>query len=208
MGPGNLAPDKKGAQKQRASLLFVDESGLSCIPTLRSTWAPCGQTPRITHAFNWRKLSAISAVSRRGALYFRVHEGAVRTQQVIGFLRHLLAHIRRRPIVLLWDNAPTHRARQVRAFLGCHPRLQVHYLPPYCPEFNPDEWFWAHLKRQELVGLAPHSIVSLRAEISRAVRRMRARPSLIRSFYKASALTACATRPSSQSRSCSEGRPQ
>lgn len=190
MAPGGVAPHKRGAHKQRAVLLFVDESGLSIIPTIQNTWAPRGQTPKLIHGFRWKKLSAISAVSRRGHLYFRVHEGAVCTKQVIAFLRHLLRHIRRRPIVIIWDNVNTHHAKEVREYLRLHPRLQVHYLPPYSPELNPDEWFWAHLKRQELVGIAPRTTDELRGEVRRAVQRIRARPKLIRSFFHASDLTA------------------
>lgn len=190
MAPAGVAPYKRGAHNRRAALLFVDESGLSIIPSIRSTWAPRGQTPKLIHGFNWKKLSAISAVSLRGSLYFRLHEGAVRTPQVIAFLRHLLRHIRRRPIVILWDNVNTHHARETREFLRLHPRIQVHYLPPYCPEFNPDEWFWAHLKGQELVGLAPRTTDELRVEIAKAVKRVRGRTRLVRSFFHASALTA------------------
>lgn len=129
-------------------------------------------------------------MSRRGKLYFKVHDGSIRTKQVVSFLRHLLKHIRRRTIVLIWDNAPIHHSNEVRQFLSSHRRIQAHYLPPYSPEFNPDEWFWAHLKMQELVGLAPHTTNDLRIEVAKAVKRVRARPQLIRSFFRASALTA------------------
>jgi len=41
--------------------VFVDETGLSQQPVVRTTWAPKGQTPILYENFNWRKLSAIVA---------------------------------------------------------------------------------------------------------------------------------------------------
>lgn len=186
-----MAPHKRGAQKRRATLLFVDESGLSVKPSIRRTWAPIGRTPRIVHRSNWTKLSAISAVSRTGNLYFKLHKGAIRTSEILKFLRHLLRHTTR-PIVIVWDNVGPHKAKAVRDFIALQKRLEVHYLPPYCPEFNPDEWFWARLKGHELVGFAPDNLAELRRGIRLAVVRLRQKPHIIRSFFRASRLAEAA----------------
>lgn len=189
MAARDLAGDKKNAAHRRAVVAFVDESGLSLIPLVHKTWAPRGQTPTLTHCFNWTKLSAISAITPSGNLYFRVHRGAIDAERVVAFLRHLLRHVRRRPVVILWDGAPIHRSARTRAFLAEHPRLEVHRLPAYCPELNPDEWFWSHLKRHELANLAPHNVRQLRDAIRLAVVRVRRRKKLVRSFFRACPLT-------------------
>lgn len=182
-----MAPHKRGAQKKRATLLFVDESGLCVKPSIRRTWAPVGCTPRIVHRTNWTKLSAISAVSRTGSVYFKLHKGAIKTAEVLDFLRHLLRHTSR-PLVIVWDNVGPHKSKAVQQFVASEKRLEVHYLPPYCPEFNPDEWFWARLKSHELVGFAPDDLAELKRGIRLAVVRMRRKPWIIRSFYRASRL--------------------
>jgi len=151
------------------------------------TWAPRGRTPILRHCFNWPKLSAISAISRRGRLYFRLHRGTIRFPQVLEFLRQLLRHTRR-PLFLLWDGAKPHRAVAVRRFVAQHRRLHIFPLPPYCPDLNPAEWFWAHLKCRQLASLAPSDGEELEHEIRLAVRRTRHRPDLIRSFFIASGL--------------------
>lgn len=119
-------------------MVFADESGFSPIPCAAKTWAPIGQTPVLLHQGRWPKFSAISGVTPAGRLYFRVHEDSIRGPQVIAFLRHLLRHIRRRPIMVFWDNGPHHRSVVVREFLEAHPRLEVHRFPGYSPELNPD----------------------------------------------------------------------
>jgi putative transposase len=120
--------------------VFVDESGFSLIPYVGKTWAPVGQTPVLVHQGRWPKFSAISGVTPTGRLYFRVHESSIRGPKVVAFLRHLLRHVRRRPIMVFWDSGPHHRGKVVRAFLATQPRLEVHRLPGYSPELNPDEW--------------------------------------------------------------------
>ena len=125
--------------------MFVDESGFSLIPYVGKTWAPVGQTPVLVHQGRWSKFSAISGVTPTGRLYFRVHESSIRGPKVVAFLRHLLRHIRRRPVMVFWDSGPHHRAKVVRKYRATQPRLEVHRFPGYSPELNPDEWVWSHL---------------------------------------------------------------
>ena len=113
--------------------MFVDESGFSLIPYVAKTWAPIGQTPVLVHQGRWPKFSAISGVTPRGRLYFRVRAGTIRGPQVVAFLRHLLRHIRRRPIMVFWDSGPHHRSKLVQAFLATQPRLEVHRIPATRP---------------------------------------------------------------------------
>ncbi len=166
-------------------MVFIDESGFSLIPYTAKTWAPVGKTPVLVHQGRWPKFSAISGVTPAGRLYFRVHEDSIRGPQVVAFLRHLLRHVRRRPILAFWDSGPHHRSKVVRAFLEDHPRLEVHRFPGYSPELNPDEWVWSHLKNHELASYAPHDVKELRRGIRLGVMRMRDRPCLIRSFVRA-----------------------
>lgn len=169
-------------------MVFVDESGFSLIPYTAKTWAPVGRTPVLVHQGRWPKFSAISGVTPAGRLYFRVREATIRGPQVVAFLHHLLRHIRRRPIMVLWDSGPHHRAKVVQKFLEEHPRLEVHRFPGYSPELNPDEWVWSHLKNHELASYAPHNVRELRRGVRLGVMRMRDRPRLVRSFVRAAHL--------------------
>ena len=50
-------------------------------------------------------------------------------------------------VVLVMDNAPYHRSKEVMAMLSLYSeRVLVHWLPPYCATLNPIERFWRHLK--------------------------------------------------------------
>ena len=64
----------------------------------KRTWAPEGQTPVLEFNFNWKKFSAIAGVSLT-SVYFELHEGSVKSAEVVAFLKHLRRRIRK-PITI------------------------------------------------------------------------------------------------------------
>jgi len=168
-------------------LVIEDESGVSLIPLMGRTWAPRGQTPVIEHNFNWERLSAIGGITLQGKLYFRVHEGSIRKEQVIEYLRQLLRHIRRHHIVLLWDGSAPHRAGAVTDFLEHNKgRITAFRLPPYCPKFNPVEFLWSHLKWSKMRGFCPRQLYELKKKLNACVNNIRRKPGVVRSYFRAS----------------------
>ena len=50
---------------------------------------------------------------------------------------------------LVLDGHPAHIAKVVAQYVQrLTGRLELHFLPGYAPELNPDEFVWNHLKRQ------------------------------------------------------------
>jgi transposase len=47
---------------------------------------------------------------------------------------------------IIMDNASFHPKKELRKIAGRY-RLNLLLLPPYSPDFNPTEKFWANLKR-------------------------------------------------------------
>ena len=50
------------------------------------------------------------------------------------------------------DGASPHTSKKTKTFIEKQKRLHVFYLPPYSPDFNPDEKVWNYLKHQALKG--------------------------------------------------------
>jgi putative transposase len=111
------------------------------------------------------------------ALYLRCRTHNFTGLDIQAFLGHLLRHLRG-PIDLLWDRGPIHRRREVRAFLGDHPRLHVHFFPAYAPELNPAEYVWAQADRR-LANGAPDDLLELRERLTNATRRLRRSQNLL-----------------------------
>lgn len=81
-----MACAQKKAKRQGRLIVFIDESGLSERPTRVRTWAPKGCTPIIQFHFTWTHISVIAGVSRTNCL-FRLHEGSIKKEQHVEFLK-------------------------------------------------------------------------------------------------------------------------
>ena len=94
MGFGGVAAGKKNARRRRAYIVFEDESGVSDRPPIRTTWAPKGETPVVTHPYHWNKVSVAAALGyrwdgRRCRLMFQTKPNSYNTASLIHFLRLL-----------------------------------------------------------------------------------------------------------------------
>ncbi len=167
--------------------MFVDESGLSERPNRYRTWSPRGQTPVLQYHFNWKSLSAIAGVTW-WRFYFRLYPGAIKSPQVIEFLKHLMRHVPG-PLLVVWDGLPSHRSRAVRDFVAATEGVLVlERLPAYAPELNPVEYLWGYWKHHELPNFCARDFAQLSHHARRALQRMRRRPRLVTAFWKQASL--------------------
>jgi transposase len=110
--------------------------------------------------FNWKKLSAIAGLSWWN-FYFRLYPGAIKTEQVIDFLKHLQRHVKGK-LLIVWDGVATHRSQLVRAYLkSLKGKIWVERLPAYAPELNPVEYLWGYWKQHELPNLCARDLWQL-----------------------------------------------
>jgi transposase len=184
-----VAGHQKGAQEQRQSLFFIDESGFYPLPSVVRTYSPVGQTPILKEWWTRDHLSAISAISPEGKRYCHGQDGALNSEDVIAFLEHLLREVPGR-MVIIWDGSPIHRSHTGKEFLatGAAQRLHVERLPAYAPALNPDEGLWQQLKGVELRNLCCFNLPHLRRELCNAVKRVRRKPHLIKGFFRGAKL--------------------
>jgi transposase len=175
--------------EEERTLLFVDESGFYLLPSVVRSYAPQGETPILHHTLSHDHLSVIGAVGLNEKLYFHAYEEAIRSVEVIGFLRHLLRHIPGK-LLIVWDGAPIHRSKQVKQFLsdGAAARIHLERFPGYAPELDPQEGIWRHLKRVELRNLCCTDLRETRRELRLACQRLRQKRSVIRSCLHHSGL--------------------
>jgi transposase len=93
-------------------------------------------------------------------------------------------------MIIIWDGAPIHRSHRIQEFLahGAAQRLHLERLPGYAPELNPGEGLWQQLKGVELRNVCCFDISHLRVELRDAVKRVRQKPHLIKSFFRGAKL--------------------
>jgi len=174
---------RKAVEKYRAILYFQDEANVSLTAFLGKTWSPCGRTPKAKVTGKRGGVAAMSAISRRGHLLFRLHNKRIASPEVIDFLKQMLKHHPRRHLVVVMDQAPPHTSNKTKAFIESQKRLHVFYLPKYSPDWNPDEKVWNHLKHQELTRHQAKTKEELTKLTRRKLQSMSKRPSLIRGIF-------------------------
>ena len=140
----------KAVDEYKAILYFEDESNISLTTVLGKTWAPCGETPIQEVTGNRSSVSAMSAISGSGFLLFSLHEKRIASDEVIHFLEQMLKHHKRRHLFVVMDQAPPHTSKKTKEFIKKQKRLHVFYLPPYSPDWNPDEKVWNHLSVKQM----------------------------------------------------------
>jgi transposase len=172
------------AKKERATLYFSDEAGVRSDFHAGTTWALRGQTPIVPATGQRFGMSLISAISPRGDFRFMTVEGRMNAEKFIEFLKRLI-HNAPRPVFLVVDRHPSHRAKKVLAFVrSTEGRLRLFFLPPYAPDLNPDEHVWNHLKNHGVGKQAIRSRDQFRKVVLGHMRSLQRLPDLIRSFFR------------------------
>jgi len=64
-------------------------------------------------------------------------------------------------------------------------KLELHFLPGYAPELNPDELVWNHVKRTGTARSPLAAGDSLQDRIEADLQAVQADPALVRSFFNA-----------------------
>jgi transposase len=141
-----------------------------------------GQTPVLRRVSQRRALSTVIGLPLSGRLDKRHFEHAICGEDIVLTLRHLQHYIPGR-FLISWDRLTAHRATVVKEYLSAHPEIEVHGLPPYAPDLNPEEGCHGNVK-QHLRNAVPTSISDLRAGVNRGFARLRRRPDLILGCFR------------------------
>ena len=183
----DLARAQKKCAAERRLIVFIDESGLSERPTRIRTWALKGCTPIVQFHFNWKHVSAVAGLTRSSFL-FRLYDGAVKSAQIVEFLKALRTHLKRK-LLIVWDGAAQHKSRLVREYLdSTKGKVQMALLPAYSPDLNPVEYLWAWLKRHALANLCPKSLAELKTTARNKLRGGQHRQSILSACWNQAAL--------------------
>jgi transposase len=172
----------EAAKRKQATLLFSDEAGVHEDGPIGTTWAPKGERPVVRVTGGRKRVNVISAVSPRGRLWFRCYAGMLTAARFVDFLAALIKDVRGY-IVLVVDRHPAHVAAATKRWLAEHAnRIELHLLPPYAPDLNPDEHVWSHLKgmfRRDPLG----RFDDLESTVTKSMNDISSDKSLVRGFF-------------------------
>lgn len=173
------------AKRRRAAIWFGDEAGVRSDAHSGTTWGKRGKTPIVSSTGARFGLNLMSAVNRQGGFRFMCVDGRVNADVFIEFLKRLL-HNANKPIFLIVDGHPSHKAKKVREFVASvSPQLELYFLPPYAPELNPDELVWNDLKNNCIGRQAHTGPEQMKHSVMSYMRYLQKTPSRVASYFLA-----------------------
>lgn len=175
----------KQAKVSGGEVYFWDESGFRADTVHGKTWGVKGQTPVVERPGQRQSISAASAVSARGAFWYRTYQGGLNAELFVTLLRQMMRH-RSKPVHLVVDGLPAHKTALVKAYVqSTDGMLTLHFLPGYAPELNPDELVWSHMKRTGVARAPLRQGEKLQEKIEAQLAAIKRIPRLVQSFFKA-----------------------
>jgi transposase len=188
---GQANPDKRAAHVEQLNklyegvcggetiLIYVDEAHFHRDMDLGYTWGRIGK--RV-----WRKsgcgkrserLNCYGAYDFSNGQCFLGEDGGCDGEKTVKFLEQLKrwrAGEPGRPVVI-WDNAPCHTAKVVKA-KAAELGIELVYLPGYSPDLNPIERLWDWLRQEVTRGHCHQSVAELTAAAQQFIARINTDP--------------------------------
>ncbi len=133
---------KKEAKKNDADIWWADETACVSMPSNLKGYAPIGSKikPVLLHTAKKFKVNMISAITNTGKSMFALYDDSIATDNFIDFLEKVIRSNDKK-VFMIVDNLRVHHAKLVKAWEEEHKdKIKLFYLPPYSPEFNPDEY--------------------------------------------------------------------
>lgn len=176
---------KKRAKRLGAKIFFSDEAGFQSDPVLGRTYGLKGHTPVVTTSGQRQSLNVISAVNARGEFWAVTYTGKLNAESFVVFLQNFMSS-QRGKIFLVVDGHPAHKANAVKSYIqSLKGRLELHFLPPYAPDLNPDEFVWSYMKNNGVSKKPLKKNESLQSRIDQDLNGIKGNRKLVQSFFQA-----------------------
>ncbi|MFF3733386.1 IS630 family transposase [Streptomyces sp. NPDC002476] len=171
------------AKAERGEVLFAGQVGVRSDQVTGRTWGARGTTPVVRRTGNRFSVNAMSAISTKGRMHFMVFTESFDAKTMCRFLDRLVGHFDRK-VHLIVDRHSAHRSKTVRTWLADHKdEIELHFLPSYSPEPNPDELVNADLKRSLPHTHRARNRAELAAETHRFFHRRQRQPHIARGYF-------------------------
>lgn len=146
-------PDRKAQFKQiidnlpKGNLVYIDESGIDITDRKQRGWGKRGQVLAGKKSGKcYQRTNIIAGYVNGDTVAPLVFKGSCDTKLFVQWVREFLIKELKPGQIVIMDNASFHKSERIKQLIesvGC----KLLYLPPYSPDLNPIEKFWANMKR-------------------------------------------------------------
>jgi transposase len=177
---------KEKAKRLKAKIFFGDEAGIHTEGFNTKSYAPKGKTPVIPTTGSRLKINIISAISNTGILrYMTYGPQSMNCRIFIQFMQNLINSSKGTMVFLVVDNLRVHHGKMVTKWLKEHSNeIQLFFLPPYCPDLNPDEYFNHVLKQRFHSKIQPKDMDEFSGTVGGILRKSQRSPKTIENLFQ------------------------
>lgn len=182
------------AKGERAKIYWCDETRVTNEVHNGRSYAPRGETPVVRESARRMKINLISAVTNKGEVSFMTYPGKMTQSKYLLFLARLVEAAGGQKVYVIADNLRVHHGKRVKAWAAEHEgTIELHYIPSYSPELNPDEYLNRDLKKNVHGKRAPRSQAELKENVKAFMRMLQRCWWRVASYFNSSKLAYCRT---------------
>lgn len=173
------------AKTEGGEIYWGDETAASSVEHYPRGYAPKGKTPVLVLSQSKRqRVNIISAISNQGTVRFMLYRETLAADVLIKFLRRLIKDAGRK-VFLVLDNLRVHHSRKVRAWLEDKTeQIELHFLPSYAPDLNPDEYLNCDLKARLSAAEPVRKPGKMHKKVLSHLRSIQKDPERVRSYFQ------------------------
>ena len=135
------------AKAENAEIFWGDETAVQNVANYVRGYSPKGKTPVVKIQSKKMHINMISAISNQGKLHFLLYSDAINSERLISFMEAIIKTSANKKVYLILDNLRVHHSKAVSEWVEKHSgQIRLFFLPPYSPEYNPDEYLNNDLK--------------------------------------------------------------
>ena len=129
------------------SIVYIDESGIELTTCKDRGWGKKSEKLVAKRSGKYyERTNIIAGYVGNKSIAPMVFNGSCNTDLFNNWVEHFLIKELKKGQVVIMDNASFHKSQKTKELIesvGC----RVIFLPPYSPDLNPIEKFWANMKR-------------------------------------------------------------
>jgi transposase len=138
---------KASSVAEKAVIFWMDETAVQNECNYARGYAPKGKTPVLKIQTVKMHINMVSAINNEGKIFFKIYKDAMNGEIMKDFLNRIIIEANRK-VYMICDNLKTHHSNMIRDWIAERAdRLSLYFLPPYSPEYNPDEYLNHDLKQ-------------------------------------------------------------
>lgn len=172
------------AKAEKADIYWGDETGVQNESNFAKGYAPIGETPVLVIETTKFKINMISAITNQGKVRFMIYKENMNCKKLIEFLRRLITDAPKK-VFLILDNLRVHHGILVQKWLAKNKeKIEIFYLPPYSPEYNPDEYLNGDLKRNIGTKAQVHNVADIERNTRSFMKKLQFNKEHVKSYFK------------------------